>query len=314
MVHPSPTLPLSPCRRSFLLKASKCAALGLLHPFLVLPQTSDISEALVAMLQAQLLNMINEERSANGVSPVLVDELANRVAMSHALDMVEKNFASHWGSDGLKPYHRYSFAGGTHATEENVSSANNTWSLKPADLKQDIAYLHVRLYSELPPNDGHRKTILAAHNTHVGFGIAVKQLRLRMVELFVAKHVDIAEIKRQATPGAKLHFSGKVLTPGYTLAQIEVLYEPLPSPPELLWLRTTRPYSLPDDAVTLRLRLPKPMRYVDGSTGVIDSDGRNFRTQIPLFRTAPGIYTIICWIRKGSEKAFIASEVCIKAE
>jgi len=258
--------------------------------------------------------MINEERALASVPPVSIDELANRVATAHALDMAQKNFASHWGSDGFKPYQRYSFAGGTHATEENISSANNTWSMRPAALKQDVAYLHVRLYSEAAPNDGHRKTILSPYNTHVGFGIAVQELRLRVVELFVARHLEIAELKRQAKPGAKLDFSGRVITPEHKLVQIEVLYEPLPVPPELSWLRTIRPYSLPEDAITLRLRLPKPSRYFDGSSGVIESDGRNFRTKIPLFRSEPGIYTIICWVRKGSEKAFIATEVCVKAE
>ena len=74
-------------------------------------------------------------------------------------------FASHWGRDGLKPYHRYSFAGGTDATQENVSAADNTWSNKLSDLKQDTSYLHLRLYQEQPPNDGHRKTSRAAAHT-----------------------------------------------------------------------------------------------------------------------------------------------------
>jgi len=51
---------------------------------------------------------------------------------------------------GLKPYHRYSFAGGYHATQENVSASDNTWSMRLADLKQDTSYLHVRLYQESP--------------------------------------------------------------------------------------------------------------------------------------------------------------------
>jgi len=308
--------PLSIDRRLFLRSATQCVALSLLPRFLEprSTQTSQIPESLVTTLRDQLLAMINEERSLAGASPVFIDDLANRVAAAHALDMAQKNFANHWGSDGLKPYQRYSFAGGTHATEENISSANNTWSMKPADLKQDIAYLHVRLYSEMPPSDGHRKTILAPYNTHVGFGIAAQGLRLRVVELFVAKHVEIAELKRQAKAGTKLDFSGRVITPEHKLVQIEVLYEPLPSPPELSWLRTIRPYSLPEDGITLRLRLPKPLKYVDGSSGVIESDGRNFHTKITLFRSDPAIYTVICWIRKGSEKPFIATEACIKAD
>ena len=104
-----PSLRLSIDRRLFLSRASQWAAVGLLprFPGAYLTQKSDIPELLVITLRDQLLTMINEERSLTGVPPVSIDELANRVATAHALDMVQKNFASHWGSDGLKPYKRY---------------------------------------------------------------------------------------------------------------------------------------------------------------------------------------------------------------
>jgi len=278
-------------------------------------QTRGVSEAVIAELRDQLLAMINEEREIDNLSAVKFDDLATQVATAHAQDMARNNFASHWGSDGRKPYQRYSFAGGIHATEENVSSANNTWSLKAADLRQDVAYLHVRLYSETPPNDGHRRAILAPQNTHVGVGIAVEGLRLRVVELFVAKHLEVVSIPQKAEIGAKFDLKGQVLTPELELAQIQVFYEPLPLPPELKWLQTSRPYGFPDDYVALRVKLPKPLKYIDGSTGVIESDGKKFRAPIHLFRSTPGIYTIGCWVKTGSpEKRFIAAEICIRSE
>ena len=111
--------------------------------------------------------------------------------------MAKHEYASHWDRDGLKPYHRYSFAGGVHATQENVSAADNTWSTKTGDLLQDTSYLHVRLYQEKPPNDGHRRAILAPQQTHVGLGIALDKLKLRVVELFVAKHLEVKSIARK---------------------------------------------------------------------------------------------------------------------
>ncbi|HEY6122161.1 MAG TPA: CAP domain-containing protein [Pyrinomonadaceae bacterium] len=277
------------------------------------PQT--ISTAQLADLRMQLLTMINEERDLEGVSRVDIDDLATQVATAHAQDMAQKNFASHWGSDGRKPYHRYSFAGGIHATEENVSSTNNTWSLKPADLRQDVAYLHVRLYGENPPNDGHRRAILAPQHTHVGFGIAVEELRLRVVELFVAKHLEVAPVPRTTNRGATFELSGKVITPELNLAQIQLFYEPLPTPPALSWLQTTRSYGLPDDFVTLRIKLRNPLKYIDGTNGVFDTDGRNFHVPIHFFRTTAGIYTIACWVRKErTEKPFIAAEICIRTD
>jgi uncharacterized protein YkwD len=177
---------MHPSRRAFLKSASASLGVALLDP---LSSSSGDLEKTFAEIRANLLEMVNEERAVAKVSPVAFDELATQVATKHAVDMASGEFASHWGRDGLKPYHRYSFAGGTHATQENVSAADNTWSTRLADLKQDTAYLHVRLYQEKPPYDGHRRAILAPQHTHVGFGLAVEHLRLRLVELFVAKHV-----------------------------------------------------------------------------------------------------------------------------
>ena len=267
-------------------------------------------------IRKNILEMINEERDVEKVPPVELDDLATEVATKHALDMVAKEFTSHWGSDGLKPYHRYSFAGGTHATEENVSSADGTWSAKAKDLKQDTAYLHVRMYQEKPPNDGHRRTILAPQHTHVGIGLAVQDLRLRMVELFVAKYIELKPIKREAKPGSQLYFSGKILRRGYYLNHVEVCYEPLPTPPELSWLRIGRSYALPKDSRLLQPVLQPPLIYADGSGGMVDvaRDG-TFRTPVRMYKDKPGIYTVVAWITNDTSRdAFAATEVCIKAQ
>lgn len=274
----------------------------------------DLAEA-IKEIRKNLLEMVNEEREVAKVSPVAMDELAAEVATKHAVDMATNEFASHWGSDGLKPYHRYSFAGGTHATEENVSAADNTWSMKVRDLKQDTAYLHVRLYQEKPPNDGHRRTILAPQHTHVGFGIAVHQLRLRLVELFVAKYVEVRPIKQEAKPGAQLSFSGKILRPSYSLNHVEVFYEPLPARPEMSWLRQGRSYGLPDEFRVLRPRVPAPLVYADGTPGTVEMMDGGFRTPLRLYKNTPGIYTVVAWLRSNrSEQAFPATAVCIRGE
>jgi uncharacterized protein YkwD len=126
-------------------------------------------EKLFEEIRTNLLQLVNQERDVEKLKPLQFDELATKVATQHAHDMATNAFASHWGSDGFKPYMRYSFAGSPDATRENVSAADSTWSMRAADLIQDSSYLHVRLYQEKPPNDGHRQAILAPHNTHVGF-------------------------------------------------------------------------------------------------------------------------------------------------
>ena len=271
-------------RRDFLQSASASLGAGLLDRIAFGASQVDLEKAFVE-IRANLLEMVNEERAVAKVSPLAMDELATTVATKHAIDMATGEFASHWGRDGLKPYHRYSFAGGTHATQENVSAADNTWSTKLKDLKQDTAYLHVRLYQEQPPNDGHRRTILAPQQTHVGFGLAVEKLRLRLVELFVAQHVKVEPVRRLAKPGAQISFAAKLLQPDYILNHIEVFYEPLPKTPELDWLRESRSYSLPDESRVLRPKAPPPFVYADRTLGDIDvfPDG-SFSSRIKLFK------------------------------
>src|SRR5687768_722563 len=302
-------------RRTFLKTTSITLGTVLWNHVLPSPnQTTDFER--FAELRANLLHMVNEERAIERVPPLAMDEMATRVATKHATEMATGEFASHWGRDGLKPYHRYSFAGGTDATQENVSAADNTWSMKVGDLKQDTSYLHVRLYQEKPPNDGHRKTILAPQHTHVGFGIAVEKLRLRLVELFVARYVEVKDVPRLAKPKSSVPFAGKLLKREHSLNYIEVFYEPLPNAPELSWLNQPRSYQLPDHSKVLRPRVMPPYMYSDRTRGDVDVDvDGSFSVPVTLFHDKPGIYTLVAWLKPNrSGKAFPATEVCIRAE
>lgn len=275
-------------------------------------QASDFER--FAELRANLLEMVNEERAVDKAPLLAIDDLATRVATNHAIEMAAHEFASHWSRNGYKPYHRYSFAGGTHATQENVSAADNTWSNKLSDLKQDTSYLHLRLYQETPPNDGHRKTILAPQHTHVGFGIAVDRLRLRVVELFVAKYLEVKPVPREATPKSEILFAAKMLKRDHTLNHVEVCYEPLPKPPDMSWLREARSYAMPEPSRVLRPKVMPPYMYSDSTRGDIEMDlDGGFSVPITLFEDKPGIYTIVAWIKRGSGRAFPATEVCILA-
>ena len=267
-------------------------------------------------LRNNLLRMVNEERAVEKLSQLAVDALATDVATRHAREMAQHKYVSHWNREGLKPYQRYSLAGGFHATQENISAADNTWSSELKDLVQDTSYLHLRLYNETPPNDGHRKAILAPQHTHVGFGIAVDELRLRVVELFVSKYVEFGSQPQKGKPGETIYLKGKLLNWYHTLTVIEVFYETLPKELDLEALNQSRNYSLPTESVNLRPRLHPPYQYADKLPGVIevDPDG-SFRAPVTLFKNSPGIYTIVCWVKlRGSAKAFPATELCIRAQ
>ena len=70
-------------------------------------------------LHALALELINMERTRDGLMPLHLG--SNVAAQAHAESMLDGCFVSHWGLDGLKPYMRYSLAGGHGANTENVA-------------------------------------------------------------------------------------------------------------------------------------------------------------------------------------------------
>jgi uncharacterized protein YkwD len=273
------------------------------------------SEDDLPLARNRLLDLVNTERSQAGLSSLELDDLACKVANDHARDMATGRFLSHWGSDGRKPYQRYSFAGGIDAIQENVSSADNILSLTPNGVAGDLLDMHTTMHGERPPNDGHRQAILAAQHTHAGFGIALNGHSLRLSELYVSRYLGVNAFPRQAKPHTTVILTGKLLNPTHFLHEVDVFFEPLPAPPSADWLRTPRGYALPDEYVGLRPLAPLGAHYGDGSAGDYEWGNGKFRVPAKLFRDAPGIYTIVFWIRRvPADKAFPAAELCIRAE
>ena len=261
----------------------------------------------------QLLSQVNAERAAASLSELKLDDLASSVANEHARDMATKEFLSHWGSDGRKPYHRYGFAGGTAAVQENCSAASDIDFVSPPRVLDDLREMHEHMLNEVPPHDGHRKTILDPYHTHVGFGVALNSRSLRLDELYLARYLQVDPVATAAKPGSTIRVSGRLLNPNHFINEIDVYYEPMPQPPDISWLRTLRSVSFSEDVVRLRPRALNGMVYVDGTRGDFDWDHRGrFKASIKLFRNEPGIYTIVCIVRRvPAEKGFAGAQVCV---
>ena len=304
-------------RRRFLLTIPivGCSLSGLIRTE-TLAITPQLTDKIHDDIRSKLLELVNAERYLAGVNELEFDDLASRVATAHAIDMATGNFVSHWGTDGRKPYHRYSLAGGIHATQENIGSVNNFFSADWKDLTNDLITLHVRMHEEKPPRDGHRKTILDPFHTHVGFGFATNQRRLRLVELYVAKYLEVSGFKSRAARNESLNLSGSLLNNKYRLQQIDIFYEPLPVARAAGSPARKGSYGLPDEYETLRPRLEGRWHYADGSKGVIDlQDNGRFSVPIKFYKAEPGVYTIVFWVKKGvSEKPFPATEICVETE
>ena len=305
-------------RRCFLGAAVPCLG-TLLTSYL--PNRSDITslqfnKSDIEKLRNELLQLVNAERVIAGVTALKLDQLACLVADQHALDMATGNFVSHWGRDGRKPYQRYSLAGGTDAVAENVSAASHVESTDFKFINLTLIQAHHRMHAEVPPNDGHRQTILASQHTHVGFGVALSGRELRFVELYAAKYLQIDPFPQMAKPKASLQIKGKLLDRKHNFYYVELFYEPPPQPPTAEFLKAPRPYGLPAEFRTLRPKLSAGTRYADGIAGTIDVRGDGgFQIPVKLDREGAGIYTIVIWLnRKGSTQRFPVTNVCIQVE
>jgi uncharacterized protein YkwD len=302
-------------RRDFL----RTGATFALMPLAVSAQTpierGRFSEDYLPVVRQQLLELVNTERSQAGLSALQLDDLACKVANDHARDMANGRFLSHWGRDGRKPYQRYSSAGGSDAIQENVSAADNILSLTPNGVAGDLLDMHSAMHAETPPNDGHRQAMLASQHTHAGFGIALNGHSLRLSELYVSRYLEVNPFPQQAKRRGTVVLTGKLLNPAHFLHEVDVFFEPLPAPPSADWLRTPRGYTLPNEYVALRPQAPLGAHYGDGSTGDYEWGKGKFSVPARLSRDAPGIYTIVFWIRRlPADKAFPGAEVCIWAE
>jgi len=302
-------------RRSFLRTATPFA---LSLPSLARAQTvierGRFDDEQLPLAREQLLQILNAERLSAGLNQLQLDDLASQIAQEHARDMAAGGFLNHFGTNGRKPYQRYCLAGGTAAVQENASSAEDIESVSPLRVFGDLRDMHDSMAKEVPPNDGHRKTIFFPFHTHVGFGVALQDHSLRLDELYLARYIQFDRFNAEAKPRSTVTLSGRLLNPKHFLHTVDVCFEPLPAPLEIDWLRKNAlSISLPDAYVHLRPKALNGYTYVDGGTGDYDWDGNGrFRAQIKLSKEEPGIYLIIFWVRRvPTDKGFAGAEVCI---
>src|ERR1041385_7947820 len=262
-------------RRSFI-KVAGPAVIG--APVLARAQTSvarrRFNDDDLPLARAHLLNSVNSDRARFGLSQLQLDDLANQVASEHARDMAEGQFLSHWGSDGQKPYQRYSVAGGTAAVQENAAAATNIQSLTPAGIFDDLREMHESMMSEVAPNDGHRRTILYRYHTHVGFGLGFNGYNLKLDELFLARYLQLEPVAQESRPGSSVMLSGSLLDRGHFLNEVDVFFEPFPKRPDIEWLRILRSVSLPETYTRLRPHAPSGTKYSDGGRGDFEWVGK----------------------------------------
>ena len=152
-----------------------------------------------------MLQLINEERANAGAGTVTLGD--NVAAQLHAESSLENCFSSHWGLDGLKPYMRYSLAGGFQSNGENASGLS--YCITAADgyapnrsIQQEIRETMTGWMNSA----GHRRNLLDPQHRKINIGLAWDRYNTAMVQHFEGDYVTYNQLPT-ITNGV-LSFSG----------------------------------------------------------------------------------------------------------
>lgn len=242
-----------------------------------------------------MLDLINADRQANGLSAVEWDDSAAEAAQAHAEDMARQDYFSHWNTRGWGPDVRYGLAGRTDVIKENVAAQ---WSRyddgRPApieDWREVIRDAQVGLMN----SPGHRANILDPHHTHVGVGVAYNAQtgEARIAQEFINRYIELTPVN--AANNSEVEISGTLLRSARE-PLINVAFEPLPQP------LTT------DD---LNNRMPQTYRSPAETVDVVrpNVQGQRFAARVSLGRQGPGLYHIRIWVNVDEQDVPAANVV-----
>ncbi len=138
-----------------------------------------------------MLGLINDERASAGLDPVVLGD--NAASQLHAEASLENCFSSHWGIDGLKPYMRYSLAGGFQSNGENGSGRDYCIKASDGYRANGSAEQEIRQAMEgWMDSPGHRDNILDPLHKKVNIGLAWDRYNFKAYQHFEGEYVEYA--------------------------------------------------------------------------------------------------------------------------
>ena len=133
-----------------------------------------------------MLHLINKERRHVGVARVKLG--SNHAAQVHADNALANCHGGHWSIDGLKPYMRYSLAGGYQVNAENVSSGSYCFDEEGF---QSLNAALKRSMVGLMDSEGHREKILDPKYQAVSLGISCDDdFKCAVVQIFEGAYIE----------------------------------------------------------------------------------------------------------------------------
>ena len=254
------------------------------------------------------LDLINRDREAHGLSSVIIG--SNTAAQKHAEERLANRHSSHWGMDGLKPYMRYTLAGGVNYEAENGFMTETIWfGGRDPSYRINPKEMLEQAQESLMDSPGHRANILDEWHRKVNLGIAYDEDRLDLVQQFEGDYISF--IKPPSIVGNILSMTG-IVTLG-TIENVSLYYDSLPqslSPEQLDAPPYDYAYGLGEDIGTILPPPPPDYFYVDllpndviAGTWDIKSEGLfTIEADVsPILEEGKGVYTVVVWVETNGE-------------
>lgn len=161
---------------------------------------------------AAVFDRINEDRRSAGLPAIAWDQSAAGVAQAFCHRQIEERSNGHFLMDGIPPYARTSFAAIFGMQAENSVSWTSTGRSFPEPPLRLALEGEEQMFSERPPNDGHRKTILDPEATHVGVGWDVAGGRFQMAQEFLVRRLERLTLSRADPRSGIVRFAGRTVS------------------------------------------------------------------------------------------------------
>jgi serralysin len=152
--------------------------IGLVNLILCQPvYLGDAPEMAIAnSLERYMLELINQERTSRGLTPLQLEQDLNSAAEDHSKWMLQTNTFSHTGVNDTSATARISAADfelhGSWRTAENIAIQSSRGA---AGFQDDVQNLHTSLMN----SSGHRANLLNPDLTYIGIGIEIGSFRYK---------------------------------------------------------------------------------------------------------------------------------------
>ncbi len=254
-----------------------------------------------AQAEKYMLDLVNRDRKAHGLNPVVWNATAAKAGQRQAEDMAKHGFTAHFGTDGSYPEQRHTEAGGVAMVTENVAcfadAKDRELDPDPLFPVEELDRIERTFMDEVPPMDGHRRNILTAQHTSLGVGLSkTKELHIVcLAQEFIDDYGKYEPVPKKAALGANIRVAGEVVG-NAQIAAVGLARVDLPKARTAADLNKTYAYAMPQPYVTY---FPKGFK----SPIPLNVNGNSFWIEVPLSdRNKPGLYSLSVWGRFSHTK------------